>query len=143
MLFHSWWVADTVSISQRFPELGQLETEEERQAVFKQALQKVGKRPRFWLYMILGTVVLPAGVYLVFSSVIRRIPMPRLLIAGLIGGIVAGSMAASWQFVFRSAIQEQIRLEMVARGVPVCMGCGYDLRGQVEPRCPECGRAFS
>jgi hypothetical protein len=23
-----------------------------------------------------------------------------------------------------------------------CMQCGYDLRGLVEPRCPECGQAF-
>ncbi len=23
-----------------------------------------------------------------------------------------------------------------------CVRCGYDLRGQVEPRCPECGTAF-
>ena len=23
-----------------------------------------------------------------------------------------------------------------------CKGCGYDLRGQVVPRCPECGREF-
>ena len=32
-----------------------------------------------------------------------------------------------------------IRAELNARGVPVCMPCGYDLRGQLEPRCPECG----
>lgn len=25
----------------------------------------------------------------------------------------------------------------------VCVGCGYDLRGLPEPRCPECGRAFT
>ncbi len=131
-----------MSISRRFPELNQLETKEERQAVFTQALKQVCKRPRFWLYMILGTVVLPAGVYLVFSSVVRRIPMPRLLSAGLIGGIVAGFFGGSWQFVFRRAIQEEIRIEMIARGIPVCMGCGYDLRGQVEQRCPECGRPF-
>ena len=23
-----------------------------------------------------------------------------------------------------------------------CLGCGYDLRGLPEPRCPECGRPF-
>jgi len=28
-------------------------------------------------------------------------------------------------------------------GIPVCQGCGYDLRGQVDPRCPECGREFA
>lgn len=24
-----------------------------------------------------------------------------------------------------------------------CLGCGYDLRGLPQPRCPECGTAFS
>ena len=24
----------------------------------------------------------------------------------------------------------------------VCDSCGYDLRGQLEPRCPECGESF-
>ncbi len=24
----------------------------------------------------------------------------------------------------------------------VCDKCGYDLRGQIEPRCPECGEPF-
>ena len=23
-----------------------------------------------------------------------------------------------------------------------CQDCGYDLRGQIDPHCPECGRAF-
>jgi hypothetical protein len=27
-------------------------------------------------------------------------------------------------------------------GWPLCRQCGYDLRGQTEPRCPECGTPF-
>jgi hypothetical protein len=26
--------------------------------------------------------------------------------------------------------------------VSLCQSCGYDLRGQIEPRCPECGTTF-
>lgn len=69
--------------------------------------------------------------------------MCPILRGGLIGGLAGGSVAGIWQFVLRSAIEQEIRVEMVARGIPVCMGCGYDLRGQVEQRCPECGRPFS
>jgi hypothetical protein len=36
---------------------------------------------------------------------------------------------------FRRLLREQL----VARGVAICVACGYDLRGQIEPRCPECG----
>lgn len=32
------------------------------------------------------------------------------------------------------------RPRVIARGGFRCRGCGYDLRGQVTPRCPECGR---
>lgn len=28
------------------------------------------------------------------------------------------------------------------RGIPICESCGYDLRGQAKPRCPECGVEF-
>lgn len=41
--------------------------------------------------------------------------------------------------LFRRRLREMI----AARGVRICVNCGYDLRGQVEPRCPECGRADS
>jgi len=35
-----------------------------------------------------------------------------------------------------------LRKELVRRGIPVCIKCGYDLRGQTETRCPECGAEF-
>ncbi len=35
----------------------------------------------------------------------------------------------------------ELRIKLVAAGVPVCLRCGYDLRGQPadSERCPECG----
>lgn len=35
-----------------------------------------------------------------------------------------------------------LRERLIWLGVPVCGNCGYDLRGQTEPRCPECGWGF-
>ncbi len=34
------------------------------------------------------------------------------------------------------------RARLIERTGFRCQRCGYDLQGQVEPRCPECGRAF-
>jgi hypothetical protein len=49
----------------------------------------------------------------------------------------------SWLFMlFRRRIQCALRQQLVDRGVPICFQCGYDLRGQVDPRCPECGSGF-
>jgi len=40
----------------------------------------------------------------------------------------------------QAAIERWMRLG--AGGRPTCSHCGYDLRGQKTPRCPECGKAF-
>lgn len=32
--------------------------------------------------------------------------------------------------------------ELVPQHAYACLGCGYDLRGQTQPRCPECGKEF-
>ena len=39
-------------------------------------------------------------------------------------------------------LQRALREELQHKGVPICLGCGYDLRGQAESRCSECGRSF-
>lgn len=45
-------------------------------------------------------------------------------------------------YLFRRVARRQLRLYLNARGIRVCMGCGYNLRGVAGPRCPECGRAY-
>jgi hypothetical protein len=45
-------------------------------------------------------------------------------------------------YVKRNRIRRYVRRKLAEIGVPVCRNCGYDLRGQVEPRCPECGTPF-
>lgn len=37
---------------------------------------------------------------------------------------------------------QELRKLLCEQGIPICIHCGYDLRGQTDPRCPECGRAF-
>jgi hypothetical protein len=36
-----------------------------------------------------------------------------------------------------------IRRSPTEASVPRCGSCGYDLRGLIEPRCPECGRVYT
>jgi hypothetical protein len=45
-----------------------------------------------------------------------------------------------WRFSRR--MQKLLREHLIELRIPVCLHCGYDLRGQTEPRCPECGRGF-
>ena len=48
--------------------------------------------------------------------------------------------AAVW--ATQRGVRRFLRVQLVKKGVSVCLNCGYQLRGQVEPRCPECGTGF-
>jgi predicted Zn-ribbon and HTH transcriptional regulator len=54
------------------------------------------------------------------------------------------STIAAWllifRFVFVPLIRKRHRKELTALGIPTCIACGYDLRGLIGSRCPECGR---
>jgi hypothetical protein len=52
-----------------------------------------------------------------------------------------GFMGTVW-VIYRGYARHRLREVLVALGVPICLHCGYDLRGQTVPRCPECGREF-
>jgi hypothetical protein len=60
------------------------------------------------------------------------------LLASLTGGLVTLALTV----LSRRRRARQCRILLCEAGIPVCLHCGYDLRGQTEARCPECGRAF-
>jgi hypothetical protein len=59
-----------------------------------------------------------------------------------------GSLAAVALFTLRAlhrwGARADLRRKLREARVPVCLGCGYDLRGQPaeSSRCPECGKEF-
>ena len=52
----------------------------------------------------------------------------------------SGYILLRWR---RRSIQRNLRRQLIASGVPICIRCGYDLRGQEDARCPECGEPFN
>jgi hypothetical protein len=47
--------------------------------------------------------------------------------------------SAIFLVLFRERMRRSLRQQLVEQGHAICIQCGYDLRGQPEHRCPECG----
>lgn len=43
---------------------------------------------------------------------------------------------------YRKWMRAFLRAYLNDHGILICLDCGYDLRGQIELRCPECGTVF-
>jgi hypothetical protein len=104
-----------------------------------EAMQKAMAHPRVKLrQQIIGTAL---------WLVIFALAWQGLQVGGsLLGGLIVPTVLAVAAIVIHQRLilgsapfRRCLREQLVARGVPICVGCGYDLRGQVEPRCSECG----
>ena len=68
--------------------------------------------------------------------------LARNLVDVFIGFLLFGILAVVVAWLLRHRAVARLRERLIWLGVPLCLHCGYDLRGQIEPRCPECGRTF-
>ncbi|MFQ5495357.1 MAG: hypothetical protein ACE5EX_08235 [Phycisphaerae bacterium] len=123
----------------RFSELALFTTPQQKKQAFRSAIWGLLRNPRYWLWMV-GLVTL--GSLLPFYM--RRLH-PALAAGwittasrGFFGGL--GGLTMFW--FCRAGIQRSLRRQLLDQGTAVCLHCGYDLRGQERPRCPECGRPF-
>lgn len=114
-----------------FPELERFDTIEQAGKACRRAMFGSGYYVCL-IVAILGVWIAPLDKYfLVMSEIVDWISI------SLIGAIPLGIT-----LLFRRRVRQHLRRELVKSGVPICIKCSYDLRGQVEPRCPECGNTF-
>jgi hypothetical protein len=135
-----------------FPELDLFGSREEAQEAFRDCWREQRRDPLYWLWLTLAIAVfavLPLACFItptLYSgpatppSVLDRIPEELVFLGALILFIVLPSLLhhICWSGMARKRLREQLAID----GRPKCSGCGYDLRGQIEPRCPECGKPF-
>ena len=124
-----------------YPELRYFSTLEELHE-FKNVLrQQRQMRRRAWMMsLVLGAVA--GGFAFLASHWIRMLGLP-LWIGSIITIIVIAFGSAYISITYwRRPYTRFLRQYLQERGVAVCLDCGYDLRGQTEPRCPECGQPF-
>lgn len=114
------------------PEL-RLFDREHRKAVLKKF---DNSRRRFGRITLLAIVCIGCAATL-FIAICFSHPASLVLIFTIIA-----ALPFAQAYLYNRPLRQFLRQELAARGVPICIHCGYDLRGQTEPRCPECGHAF-
>ncbi len=129
------------------PELALFPTDDARRTALRQAARLREMLPLLLLFLIVAEVITellgPLLASLAFTGLSHAIQTAPALAHTLLTTLLYLAMGATalhfwWQPRFRKSIRRQL----VQAGIAVCMKCGYDLRGQTQPRCPECGTPF-
>jgi hypothetical protein len=128
-----------------FPELSRFDDRTQRQAAWEGAAN--ANRLRFVRAVLMATIITMGCCVALFAGVdALRDRLGKWIITGIVtfvavavGGVATGLLA--FGFVRRS-VRRALRRQLTEAGMPMCVDCGYDLRGQTEPRCPECGTPF-
>jgi hypothetical protein len=122
-----------------FPELRLFEDRKVRSQAFRQARNRVLLERGRWL-LILACIVtsgICAGLLGFWMKTQLGLRTPWL--NGALGAIAGAATVWVAHFLFRRPVQRHLRERLRALGVPVCLVCGYNLRGNLSGRCPECG----
>ena len=128
--------------SKRYPELERFASHEDAKKSLNAWQKELLRKPKFWLVLIgytAGAGLLVAGILIALRQWVlfpRRVFIP--LVVGITGG--SGMVVVTW--FWRHQCRRYLRQQLAANGIPICIKCGYDLQGQVEPRCSECGTPF-
>jgi hypothetical protein len=129
-----------------FPELLQFENEEQSNAAWERAIPVFTFSKWAWGIAAVGIVVWGPSSHRLEALLASLFPsLPDSLVEYTSLAIFAvlamfGAGVALW--LVRIPIRRSLRESLIACGMPLCMHCGYDVRGQTDPRCPECGRDF-
>ncbi len=127
------------------PELEYFEDEAARQAALNEIGEEAANLKSGGYWSGVGILI---GVTLIGQVItrwlLRLVVWPPLLEEVLHWLVAIGTFALTLRWLHRSGVEGQLRTKLLACGVPVCMKCGYLLRGLPldSGRCPECGRAF-
>ena len=122
-----------------------LGTASERSQVGAQAFLAFIRRPVTWILLLIYIVVAALGCYGIEEQVVTltsKLPVNNAIkqFASISFMVIPTSLPCFLLFWHgRRWMCIYIRTYLNENGMPICMCCGYDLRGQVSASCPECG----
>jgi predicted RNA-binding Zn-ribbon protein involved in translation (DUF1610 family) len=128
------------------PELEFFESDDKRDAALAQIAKEAG-RPTTWGYWT-AVLLLGAGAIctmLLATWLLEFVSWPREMEkAARLGVVILVTLMLIRRF-HRQGFPAMLRQKLIEQGVPMCLKCGYNLRGQPSDskRCPECGTAIN
>ncbi len=130
-----------------YPELTRFDTDRQRLDAFQRAWFTPRLRdrggPSLKLAIVAGIVlvVCVCAMMAVRSAVASRVndPLAWWLGRGLWVGLGFVLAAVVRRYGTRTTVRRALRAQLREAGVPICVNCGYDLRGSSGGTCPECG----
>ncbi len=129
-------------LSKRYPEIDLFDSHQAAKDAMKAWHKQLAKKPSFYLVLVGYTFGVGGCVAAILTWVHRWVAVPPGMYGGILGGITGGSGTVAMAWFWRRRVRRFLRERLLALGVPICLKCGYDLRGQTTPRCPECGTPF-
>lgn len=126
----------------QYPELQHFASPEQVKEAMHAWKKRLLKMPRFWFGLLGYTLGVGVLVLAILISLRPWLSIPSSMFGGIVGGVTGGSGMVVLTWFWRHRCQRFLRQQLIASGIPICLKCGYDLRGQTEPRCPECGTPF-
>ncbi len=119
------------------PELRRLETAAQRNQAVKRTKTAIMKGKWFSAQIAAFLIMALAGYKLMNWA---TSPGVVHMVLYTVGVTVAYIVVFTW--IYGRKLRELVRHELNTQGIPVCIGCGYDISAQEVSRCPECGRDF-
>ena len=126
----------------KYPELQHFPSPAEAKEAMHAWNKRMWKMPRVWFGLFGYTIGVGVLVVAILISIRPWFTVPASMFGGIVGGFTGGSGMVVLTWFWRHRCQRFLRQQLTASGIPICLKCGYDLRGQTEPRCPECGTPF-
>lgn len=122
-----------------FPELNRFDSAAQAREAWNSALSREVKVYAFAVGVGVALWIIVMALY--FEPLSRRLGLGSTWLS-YSPPVIVLLIFAIVVWLRRQRIRRTLRERLAQSGVPVCIVCGYDLRGQTVPRCPECGRPF-